>query len=229
MCIRTSESIDLLAAALAKAQPEFEGAEKNAANPHLKNRYANLTAVMEAVRPALARHGLCVIQGISTADNGVTVTTRLLHESGQWIESSLTLPADKMTAQAVGSAITYARRYGISALLGVTPDEDDDGHAASAAPPQRRPVPAAPRQAPAAGVISEAQRKRLFAIAGPFHKADEIKAWLLTEYGITSSKDIPAAKYEAICDRLGKPAPLVLLEPADDIPDFGDATGTDDL
>lgn len=232
MCIRTSEAIDAISAALAKAQPEIEGAEKNAQNPHLRNRYANLTAIVEAIRPALAAHGLAVIQGISTVDGGVSVTTRLLHESGQWIESSLTMPVDKATAQAVGSAITYGRRYGLSALLGVTPDEDDDGHAASQAPPQRRTQAAPPAKRAQTGTISEAQRKRLYALAKA-HKPDEIKAWLAAEYGIESSTAIPAAKYDEICARLERPAPLVGDDAPPDDGDldaaFGPATGTDDL
>lgn len=227
MCIRTSESIDLLAAALAKAQPEITAAEKNAQNPHLRNRYANLSAVMAACRPALAKYGLAVVQGISTAEQGVSVTTRIMHESGQWMESSLTLPVDKLTAQAVGSAITYARRYGLAALLGVTPDEDDDGHAASVSPPRQQPAPV---QRAKPGYITEAQRKRLFAVARAHHKPEQIKAWLLAEYGIASSMEIPSARYDEIIARLERPAPLPADEVADDIPDFGDAaTGTDDL
>lgn len=210
MCLRTSEDISELAAALAAAQPEIEGAEKNAANPHLRSKYANLTAVMAACRPALAKHGLCLVQGVSTADGGVTVTTRLLHKSGQWIESSITMPVNKNDAQGVGSAITYGRRYGVSAMVGVTPDEDDDGEAAKKAPPAARPQPQPQQrqQSTADGFISDAQRKRLYALAGSMHSHEAIKEWLAETYGITSSKEIPRAKYDEICARLERPAPL---------------------
>lgn len=128
--MKTSESIGAIAKALLKCQTTLLPAMKTAQNPHLKNRYADLGAVWEAAEGALKDAGLVVIQCPGTSERGVTLTTRILHgESAEWIESEITMPAGKGDAQAIGSAITYARRYAISAMLGVLA-EDDDGEAA---------------------------------------------------------------------------------------------------
>lgn len=147
-----SETIGEIASALATAQSELRPAVKDAVNPHLKSKYANLASVWEAAREPLVKNGLSVVQTFWPAEpNTVTVVTTLMHKSGEWIESPLTLPVGKNDAQGYGSAITYARRYGLSALLGVIADEDDDGHGAGQkqtrvqAPPRSAPVdPAAP-------------------------------------------------------------------------------------
>ncbi len=128
-----SESIGNIATALAAAQSELRPAIKDAINPHLKSKYANLASVWEAAREPLVKNGLSVVQTFWPSEPGtVTVVSTLMHKSGEWIESPLTLPTSQNTAQGYGSAITYARRYGLSALLGVIADEDDDGHGASA-------------------------------------------------------------------------------------------------
>jgi hypothetical protein len=133
-----SESIKELAAALTLAQAELKPAVKDATNPHLKSKYANLASVWEAVKEPLAKNGLSVVQTFAPSESGtVTVVSTLLHKSGEWIASPLTLPVGQATAQGYGSAITYGRRYGLSALLGVIADDDDDGAQASH-PPQRQ-------------------------------------------------------------------------------------------
>lgn len=126
-----------LARALAKAQSVMESAKKTSTNPFLSKenskagRYADLASVWDACREPLTSNGLAVVQLVTSADKtSVTVETRLLHEGGESISSTLTMPVEKATAQGVGSAITYARRYSLSALVGVAPD-DDDGNAAS--------------------------------------------------------------------------------------------------
>jgi len=138
----TSEQMNELAAALAKAQGQIQAASRDNENPHFRSRYADLASVWNACRVALSLNGLAVVQGPALADRGVSVTTRLLHSSGQWAESTLILPMDKATAQGAGSAITYARRYALAAMVGVAPDDDDDGNAASQpAQQQQRPAP----------------------------------------------------------------------------------------
>lgn len=124
-----SGEINELADALAKFQSEMEGAKKDSVNPHFKSKYADLESVREACRP-MARHGLSYVQPVTAEGPRVTVTTILMHKSGQWISSSLSIAATQNTPQAVGSAITYGRRYGLSAMVGIAP-EDDDGQAAS--------------------------------------------------------------------------------------------------
>lgn len=126
-----SDSIALLAAALAKAQANIRPASKDAVNPHFKSKYADLAAILEVVRDPLAANGLSIVQMPSTEGAKVTLTTMLMHSSGQWIRSSLTMVAAQNTPQGVGSTITYARRYALGAVLGVAAEIDDDGNAAS--------------------------------------------------------------------------------------------------
>ena len=132
-----SDSVAGLAAALAKAQGVMKGALKDSANPFFKSRYADLASVVEAIRAAFSANGLSYIQTVEPSDKDeVRVETTLLHASGEWISCGiLSLPVSKIDAQGYGSALTYARRYSLSAAVGVAP-EDDDGNLASAAKPK---------------------------------------------------------------------------------------------
>ena len=131
-----------LARALAKAQGAMAAASKDRVNPHFKSSYATLASVWDACREPLSSNGLAVVQCVTAADKAtVTIETRLLHEGGESVVSSLTMPVSQPTAQGIGSAITYARRYALAALVGVAPDDDDDGNEASK-PPRREPPPA---------------------------------------------------------------------------------------
>jgi len=125
-----SDDIDKLATALSKAQSEMKGAEKKSVNPFFKSNYADLHTVIESSFPSLTKHGLSVVQGNESRPGEFFVTTMLLHSSGQWIKSKLKMPVEKATAQSVGSVITYGRRYGLSAITGIS-QYDDDGNAAS--------------------------------------------------------------------------------------------------
>lgn len=122
-----------IAKALATAQSEFSTIVKNKTNPHFKSKYADLAAVIDAVRPALTKNGLTVSQVLRLhADgNGVYLETVLMHSSGQIMTSSYPI-AHGLTPQQMGSALTYARRYSLCAILGVAADEDDDGGSAEA-------------------------------------------------------------------------------------------------
>ena len=136
--MNSSTEIKDLAAAMAKFQAELKPAIKGNTNPYFKSRYADLQACWDCCREALVKNGLSVVQG-SRESNGeiVTVDTRLMHASGQWIESSLTMKPAKADPQGVGSAVTYARRYALSAILGIVADEDDDGNAATHNEPKK--------------------------------------------------------------------------------------------
>lgn len=143
--IEQSSSIGALAGALAMAAPNVRDARKDRANPHLKNRYATLEAVLDAVREVFAAQGIAVTQGVSAAPGLVTVTTQLSHTSGEWMRSSLTLPVPAgkgiSEVQALGSTITYGRRYGLAALCGIGAEErdDDDGEVGRGAKPAGKP------------------------------------------------------------------------------------------
>lgn len=126
-------SLKNLAAALCKAQADMEGAKKDAKNPHFNSKYADLASVWDAIREPLTKNGLSIVQLPRSMQGGVEVETILLHTSGESLSSVLAVPATKSDAQGFGSALTYARRYSLMAMVGVAP-EDDDGNAASHKP-----------------------------------------------------------------------------------------------
>lgn len=131
--MRTSEKTDLLSAALVKIQFEMEPAEKNSLNPHFRSKFANLAAVWAAALPALHRHGVAVFQGGSTEEGQPVLVTRVMHSSGQWIEAFFPLVCEKPNSpQAMGSAITYNKRYGLLAALGITTSDEVDDDAEGA-------------------------------------------------------------------------------------------------
>ena len=132
-----SENIDQLAAAFAKAQGKVKHAVKDSTNPHFKSKYSDLASIWEACREALASHGIGVIQAPFHAESGeIGLETMLLHESGQFLSRSFTMPVSKFDPQGVGSALTYARRYALAAMIGVSPDDDDgEGAMNRQAPP----------------------------------------------------------------------------------------------
>jgi hypothetical protein len=127
--MRTSESIAKISAALAKAQSEMKSAAFDAINPHFKSRYASLSSIIEASRQILSANNIAVVQGTSVANGKVQVETMLTHSSGEFISETLSMSITKDTPQAVGSAITYARRYGLSSMICISADEDDDAEA----------------------------------------------------------------------------------------------------
>jgi hypothetical protein len=145
--IETSADIDALAKALPAAQQGFAKVAKDAANPHFNSRYASLAEIAEAVTPALNKAGFTVLQPVTVSEDGaaVRVTTVLLHESGQWLRATHSVPISKRDAQGVGSALTYARRQALQALLTVAPaGEDDDGEGAVGRGQGRPPLPPTP-------------------------------------------------------------------------------------
>lgn len=149
----TSEAIDQVTAALAKAQGEIANPTKGATNLHFRSTYADLSSGINAIREALTTNGIAFIQATRLEGEILFVDTRLAHASGQWVESEF--PACRFPAkpQEVGSAITYARRYALFALVGIAGD-DDDGNAASQTetPAQTRKPP----KPPAAPVVTDA-------------------------------------------------------------------------
>jgi hypothetical protein len=144
-----SEQINELAASLAKAQAEITGARRSSENPFFHSKYADLAEVWDVIRGPLSKHGIAVYQSPEMEDGRVKVTTMLIHASGQWMRSELSLRMVKERRgqggerefvplddpQSAGSAITYARRYALAAAVGVA-QEDDDGNAASVQPPR---------------------------------------------------------------------------------------------
>jgi ERF superfamily len=130
-----SESINELAAALAKAQTEMQNPGFDSTNPHFRNKFASLAAVRNAVVPIFAKHGIFVSQDLTSLETGVSCVTILTHASGQQMRfGPLVLPVAKNDAQGFGSAATYCRRYSLMAVACVVGDDDDDANAATGKP-----------------------------------------------------------------------------------------------
>lgn len=127
-----SQEIKELISSLAKAQRVMKPAIYNKVNPHFKSRYADFASCMEACRIPLSDNGIAVIQSCETIDGKISLITILAHISGQWIKSEFPIIPSKMDSQAIGSAMTYAKRYSLCGMIGIVADEegDDDGEAA---------------------------------------------------------------------------------------------------
>ncbi len=126
-----SENINEIAAALSKAQGAMKPASKDGANPHFKSKFSTLSAIWEAIREPVTANGLTILQDIIAQDKSISVTTKIIHNSGQWIEfGPLCIPLAKADAQGIGSCSSYAKRYALCAAIGVVSDDDDDGECA---------------------------------------------------------------------------------------------------
>lgn len=123
--MKTSETLATILPALLAAQKELGGVKKESSNPFFKSTYADFNAVLAAIKPIYTSHGLVIIQSPVSEGNMVGVTTRICHESGEWIEGAVTLPLTKQDPQAAGSAITYAKRYALQSMA-LLPSVDDD-------------------------------------------------------------------------------------------------------
>ena len=130
--MKHSDELKNIAKALAKFQADIKDPARDKDNPYFKSKYVALDGLLDAVRPVLATNGLSFIQSPVSNGQDMGVTTLLMHDSGEWIESDpFVLHAVKNDPQAGGSAITYARRYSLSAVLGVAWDDDDDANIAT--------------------------------------------------------------------------------------------------
>lgn len=186
-----------IASAFVKAQRAFGPALKTHTNPAFRSKYADLSACIEAVIDSLHENGIAVIQRQHESDNGVTVETMFLHESGETLECGrLHVPAAKQDPQGYGSALTYARRYSLMAACGIAP-EDDDGNAAQRKPAATtKPIPITAKQA--------ADIQALISEVG----ADKVAflAWVeqVSGQAVESVKDIPSNALPAVTQALEK-------------------------
>ncbi len=196
--MRTSEQVDQIQDALGKAQAMLKPAIKNATNPHLRNKFADLASCWDALREPLSANGLSISQGSAYVDGHLVMVTRLGHSSGQWKETDTPLFVSDAKGlnqmQALGVALTYARRYGLGAITGLVTEDDTDGH-------DGRPALKKTATAPPANpeLISDAQRKRLFGISKSSGLSNEQMKSLIKGYGYESSNDILKKDYETIC------------------------------
>lgn len=146
MTIETSQTVAALSAALLQFQGMVEGVKRDSANPHFRNRYASLEAVMDAARPAMQACGLAWTQAPGrVVDGSIEVTTRLVHaESGEWQQFTMHVPLGKKDPQGAGSAVTYGCRYSLMAALGLPPTDDDAEAAIDRDNKRPKPKPQAP-------------------------------------------------------------------------------------
>lgn len=188
-----SPDIGKLADALAKAQAEMSAAKKDAKNPFFKSDYATLHSCLAAGNPPLNKQGLCVTQ-LPGSDNGnVTVETILMHTSGQFIKSRLSVKPQKTDPQALGSCLSYLRRYSYSAIIGqsVSEDLDDDAEKTMSRPDVGKKTP------PKTKTPTEAQKKAAFlkAVTPIAEKmGPDIFDAFLSDRGVKSLDDLKTSK-----------------------------------
>jgi len=190
--MKTSEQISELAAALAKAQGMMENAVMNRINPHFKSKYADLAAIFDAARKPLSANGLAIVQTIGDS----VLHTRLLHTSGQWIASEHPLPMSGRP-QEIGSALTYARRYSLSALIGIAADEDDDATGAEKAHRANG--------KPAVELLNADQMEFVWEKARQYCDPDVQQEWvetLVKTLGHDSLAEVPVSKYETLRQKI---------------------------
>lgn len=204
--MKKSESITKLAIALSKFQGEVKNPSNTATNPYFKSKYAPLETVLNTVRPILSKYGLSIIQSPIAEDGMVGVTTLLLHESGEYMEfPPVMLKMDKQTAQGAGSAITYARRYSLSAIVGISSEDDDDGNHAeetnvkSTMTSNANTSEIKTNRKPSS--LSDAQIKRLYTIA---HSKDKKFNKAVVDAQVKSKfkkevKDLTRKEYDTAC------------------------------
>jgi len=202
--LTTSEHINEIAAALAKAQAEMGNAIKDRTNPAFRSTYADLASVREAVTGPLSANGIAVVQAPGNDGDSVTVETRLIHTSGEWLGSVVSARPAKNDPQAVGSAITYLRRYGLMAMTGIAPDDDDGQAATNPAPAGRAAPPTTARQEPSKAPPAApppsppAERTRW---------PDAARAAFCAELGKLGIDYDDCAEW---CESLGRPRPSVM-------------------
>jgi len=202
-----SEVINELAAALSKAQGEMQAAIKDKINPFFKSYYADLGSIWDAARPVLSKYGLCVMQTTEmTADGSrIVMVTTLAHNSGQWMKSYLPLNPSKNDSQGVGAALTYLRRYSLSAIVGVVCDEDDDGETAVGRGRNTHDHPSNQNGHPPREVQSGGNEKvgktEIIALNSLMQNLDEESSksfldWIKKSFSAASLQDIPKSGFE---------------------------------
>lgn len=179
-----SENIDQIATAMTKVQAALKPATFDSVNPHFKNRYASLGAIVEACLPLLAKNDIAVFQSTTPGGNEPLVVTMLVHKSGQWIKGYYPIWVTAPTPQSLGSGTTYAKRYALAAIVGVVADEDDDGNAASVAPQQAQSKPVATKpQASGAGTLVIVERVKALDLSAEDRKYVEELPARVAKYG----------------------------------------------
>lgn len=208
--IRTSEQLGDLFDALAQIQGEIDHAHKDSANPFFHSKYADLTSIIDATRPAMTKHGVCITQWPSLYDGTVLVVTRLGHKSGQWMELEAGAIPKMLDPQSVGSTITYLRRYAWQSVLGLGA-EDDDGNAATFRQDNGQKEKAKPQRSEASDaepeMMTQKQAGAMWAKANQLwadDAKDRLHQLIADRTGKTSSKQVTKQEASVLIDEIGK-------------------------
>jgi hypothetical protein len=186
-----SDTTNDLIAALAKAQGKMKPAAFNRTNPHFKTKYADLTSCMEACRQPLAEHSLAIYHHCETVNDKLMLVTTLHHTSDQWIKSFFPLNPANMTSQAIGSAMTYAKRYNLSCLLGmVSDDENDDDGEASQGRGVEKPLPKV--SSTQISVIKKFEEKL------DVECKEKLYSWLKSCFKVVCLEELPAQSFSKV-------------------------------
>jgi hypothetical protein len=197
MHMRTSQTIGALAKSLAIANTQIKNPNLDSVNPHFKNRYASLGAILNAIRVPFAAQGLSLVQSINTDNGVVSVETTVMHTSGEFIAETVSMPfPERSTVQTLGSICTYLRRYSAAAMAGIVGEEDEDGEqdrqerASSPAKAAPAPAKAAPTPRPIETVEAVKEPARPSAPADKYPDNWEGKAVVLR---VAERKNKPVA------------------------------------
>ena len=194
-----SEQINELVAALSKAQGKFTPAKFNKVNPHFGNKYADFTSVMEACRAPLSENGLSVMQYCETIQDKLTLVTMLAHTSGQWMKSNLPLMIKGENCQALGSAMTYMKRYGLSAMLGIVADEDDDDGEIAEGRLVNRPKELSVKKVTGIEKLNQEEVRNIKQMIG---EDTALHVKIINTYKVSSLTEIPRTEYDVIINRI---------------------------
>ena len=189
--MNTSNEINELAAAMAIAQGQMGAAYKNSSNPHFKSSFADLASISDVIKQPLSDNGLSVVQFPINNEQGVAITTRVMHKSGQWIEESFGIKPVKAGPQEYGSLISYFRRYALAAIFAI-PQTDDDANSMQLA--------------------AEAPQKPIDAITGDQVKAlvnlldgdEKLRAQLMDAHGISKLEHLQSNQFRPVYDKINQ-------------------------
>jgi len=176
--------------ALYLVKRDLKAVRKDKTNPHFKSKFADINDVLEVLKEPLDKHGILLLQPLTYDTEGRHVLSTILSFQGQTLEYSTIIPVEKATAQALGSALTYMRRYSLVSLFGLEQEDDDGNRASKQWPKSHTPT------------ITEPQRKRLFAIAKSRDIGEDLLKAIIKKHGFESSKDIDFIAYEKIINEI---------------------------
>ncbi len=198
-----SEQINEIALALSKCQAEMSFATKDSSNPFFKSKYADLASVWGACRGPMVKNDLSVLQQMTVENDKPYLVTTLAHKSGQWFRSMAPLNPVKNDPQGLGSAITYMRRYTLSALIGVIQDDDDGEASMNRSGKVKYDAPKLQISPPQDPPISESQAEELQFIfdSCPESFRSTFSEYLLKDLKINSLQLLPTSKYSGFKNR----------------------------